>query len=75
MPQATDPAQAAKLKHASRTLIRAGVLEMALGVLWMVWGFAGHGLIVRVGGGIAIMCGGLVILGYGLAARRKGRGG
>jgi uncharacterized membrane protein HdeD (DUF308 family) len=73
MPPVTDSADSAKARRAYRALMRAGVLEMALGVFWLVFPFAGHG-IFRIVGGIAIICGGLVILGYALAIRRKVRG-
>ena len=72
MPQITDPVDAEKHRKAYRALIRAGVLEMALGVVYAIFPFAGHGSF-HVIGGIVVVAGGLVVLGYALRVRSRAR--
>lgn len=74
MPQITDPVDAAKQRKAYRALVRAAVLEMALGVVYAVFPFAGRGSF-HIVGGIVIIAGGLVVLGFALRVRSKSRAG
>jgi len=72
MPQITDPVEGQRRK-AFRALTWAGVLEMALGVVYAVFPFEGHGSF-HVVGGIVIIAGGLVVLGFALRLRSRGMG-
>jgi uncharacterized membrane protein HdeD (DUF308 family) len=78
MPQIADPADPAspgdraKVRSAYRRLILAGVIEMALGLFYAVFTFAGHG-IFHVVAGIVIIAGGLYIISIALRLRRKAR--
>jgi small neutral amino acid transporter SnatA (MarC family) len=69
MPKTADPAKARK---AYLGLVRAGVLEIALGVFYAVFGFAGRGSF-HIFAGAAIIAGGLVVLGVALWVRAKSR--
>jgi len=73
MPQITDPVDADKRRRAYRALVRAAVLEMALGVVWVVFPFAGRGSF-HIVGGIVIFAGGLGLLGFALRVRSKSTG-
>lgn len=73
MPQITDPVDADKRRKAYRALVRAAVLEMALGVVWAIFPFAGRGSF-HIVGGIVIFAGGLGLLGFALRVRSKSTG-
>jgi hypothetical protein len=72
VPQTKISGDPAERKRVYRNLTRAAVFEMGLGVVWLVFPIYGHG-IFHVVGGIAIICGGLVILRISMRARRKDR--
>jgi small neutral amino acid transporter SnatA (MarC family) len=69
-----DGGDPAKVRRAYLALIRAAVLEMALGVFYAVFGFAGRGSF-HVYAGLVIIAGGFVILGVALRVRSKSRAG
>jgi uncharacterized membrane protein HdeD (DUF308 family) len=73
MPQITDLADASKLRRSYRALARAAVLEMAMGVLYAVFPFAGRESF-RIVGGIVIVAGGLALLGFALRIRSRSMG-
>jgi uncharacterized membrane protein HdeD (DUF308 family) len=73
MPQITDPVDAEKHRKAYLALVRAGLLEIALGVLYAVFPLVGRGSF-HVIGGIVIVLGGLVVLGFALRVRNRSRG-
>jgi hypothetical protein len=72
MPQITDPADASKLRRSYRALVRAAVLEMALGAMYAVFPFAGRGSF-HIVGGIVIVAGGVLLLGLALRIRSRSR--
>jgi hypothetical protein len=69
MPQSTDLADARKV---FRMGVLAAVMEMALGVGWVVFPFAGRGSF-HVVGGIVIVAGGVIVLGVALRFRSRSR--
>jgi small neutral amino acid transporter SnatA (MarC family) len=69
-----DRGDPAKVRRGYLALIRAAVLEMALGVFYAVFGFAGRGSF-HVYAGLVIIAGGFVILGVALRVRSKSRAG
>jgi uncharacterized membrane protein HdeD (DUF308 family) len=66
------PGDPAKVRKSYRALMRAGLLEMALGVLYAIFPFAGHGSF-HIFGGLAIIAGGVVVISLGLRLRNKAR--
>jgi hypothetical protein len=69
---AVDPGDPAKLRKGYRALILAGVLEMAMGGLYMAFPLTGRGSF-HIFGGIWIIAAGLVVIGFGLRVRGKVR--
>jgi uncharacterized membrane protein HdeD (DUF308 family) len=65
------PIDAEQLRRGSRAIVRAGLVEMSMGVVWVIFPFAGRGMF-HVWGGIVIIASGMVLVGYALRARSKG---